>query len=75
MNTDAFVSHDNLTSFRDDKENHYHLKNWKYRKLPSRTQGRRWGSNRQGKQAGLGKSGTGVHLCSRHPDGSFQVGL
>lgn len=43
MNTDALVSHDNIASFGDDKENHYHFKIWEQRKLPSRTQRKRLG--------------------------------
>lgn len=70
MNTDAFVSHDNIASFRDDKENHYPFKNWEQRKLPSRTQRGRWGC-----QAGTHWQdqnwSTPVFLGS---DGNVQVG-
>ena len=33
-NTDAFVSHGDIASFRDEKENHYHFKDWEQRKFP-----------------------------------------
>lgn len=72
MNTDAFVSHDNMASFRDDKENHYHFQELEIQKTPLQDTEEGVGV---GKQAGLGKIGTGVHLCSWHPDGNFQVGL
>lgn len=72
MNTDAFVSHDNIANFRDDKENHYHFQELEIQKTLLQDTEEGVGV---GKHAGLGKISTGVHLCSWHPDGNFQVGL